>query len=812
MAAVLIFVTAYTPLFASLNGTLAAAQAIQNTTFTYYYDNNGNVIQATDPSKRDSTFTYDALNRRKSSVLPQASPNYGTPSASYTYDGLDQLSTFRDFNGLATNYTRDGLGDNTGLASPETGITAQTFDEAGNLVSSTDARGKRTRYRYDALDRVTNIDYASGTPTILEYDGGASATQEAIGHLTKMADESGNTVFNFDAAGRLLNKVQTVSLPSSALHRTVSYAYDAQGRLESLTYPSGNRVGYTYDASGQVSTISLVASAVSGSGFTAAALLTQITYAPFGPVKGWQWGSGSTAAPNSYTRTFDLDGRLTSYPLGSMAGANTGLLRTLSYDPNSNITSATHTGPANAASLNQTYAYDPLNRLTSFVTPAATQTYAYDLNGNRTNLAFGAVNYPYVSSASSNRLTSTQGPLPAKRNTYDAAGNLTSDGTISYTYSDRGRLASITNGSVSMGYRYNGAGQRVLKSGPTLPGGAVIYAYDENGRLLGEYDASGAALQETVFLGDLPVAVLKPSPDGAATSIYHVYADQINTPRVIEDPATATALWRWDTADPYGAAHPDDNPAGRGNFAYNPRFPGQVIDAETNNHYNYYRDYDPQTGRYVQSDPMGLLAGMNTFAYVGGNPLSNYDPYGLFGVADMPTLPNGLVDFLAGFGDSMSFGITGYVRAGLDIGSVDKCSGHYRSGEAADLIFETGTLGVSAGLKALAAGTSRSAARNGTRRFINAYREAGSLEGGFVHHSNPLFGHPGGMPTMFPTGGLPSAINSASWNLRWFPNSATHSAAHRWMRALEKGWSKLVNPGMAAGRAALDVADVCTCR
>lgn len=113
----------------------------------------------------------------------------------------------------------------------------------------------------------------------------------------------------------------------------------------------------------------------------------------------------------------------------------------------------------------------------------------------------------------------------------------------------------------------------------------------------------------------------------SAASMYFVQTDQLNTPRAITD-ENNVLVWKWDS-DPYGAAPPNESPAGAPAFAFGLRFPGQVFDKESYLYYNYHRDYDPQTGRYVQSDPIGLAGGINTYAYVGANPISGSDPLGL---------------------------------------------------------------------------------------------------------------------------------------------------------------------------------------
>jgi RHS repeat-associated protein len=334
--------------------------------------------------------------------------------------------------------------------------------------------------------------------------------------------------------------------------------------------------------------------------------------------------------------------------------------------------------------LTQTFDYDSLDRLTNWTQNTTSQGYGYDATGNRTVLTIGATSYPYSTPATSNRLASTAGPAPAKTMTYDAAGNITGNGLSTFTYSDRGRLATAVTGTNTVNYKYNGLEQRVSKTGPgaVVPTGQSIYVYDEQSQLLGEYNASLIANYETVYLGSTPVAVLTQSRTGSTaadyvytTAVNYAYADQIDTVRAIVRASDHKMRWRWDAADPFGTSAPNQNPAALGTFKYHPRFPGQVYDQETNLHYNVNRDYDPQTGRYVQSDPIGLAGGVNTYGYVDGSPAGRFDPTG---EAWGDPLPHGFVDAAAGFGDGISFGITNLIRDGLGTnGVVNRCSRSY---------------------------------------------------------------------------------------------------------------------------------------
>jgi RHS repeat-associated protein len=114
---------------------------------------------------------------------------------------------------------------------------------------------------------------------------------------------------------------------------------------------------------------------------------------------------------------------------------------------------------------------------------------------------------------------------------------------------------------------------------------------------------------------------------GVPATMYFIQADHLNTPRVVTN-QSGQAVWRWDQQEPFGNSPPDENPSGLGAFDLPLRLPGQYYDKETNLHYNYFRDYDPAIGRYPQSDPIGLLGGINTYAYVASSPLLYSDAEG----------------------------------------------------------------------------------------------------------------------------------------------------------------------------------------
>ncbi|WAC72430.1 hypothetical protein OU995_23210 [Roseateles sp. SL47] len=446
------------------------------------------------------------------------------------------------------------------------------------------------------------------------YDQSGGVYGYGVGRLTTATFPTGSTQYGYDAHGRVITRIQTVG----TVALTTRYAYDAANHVTRLTYPSGRVVTFSYEA-GQLKGISLATDTVS----PGQPLISQIQWQAFGPARSWlmHMASGTQA----YERVFDTYGRLVRYPLN-------GVVRDLRYDAANRIISYTHldatTGQATAATqaLEQNFGYDELGRLTTISTPAQSWTIGYDANGNRTQVTLNGSSRAYTTSATSNRLEQISNPVRSM--SYDAAGNTIADTAMynSAVYSLDNRLTAITKAGQTTFYSYDAGGQRVSKSNAAVPDQARVFVYDSSPELLGEYAADGTAVQEVVWFNGQPLVVLGPVN---SNDVFFSYADHLGAPRILVDQSGAER-WRW-IAEPFGstAAEPAPAPSGLAAVAFALRFPGQYFDGETGLNYNYFRDYDSSLGRYVQSDPVGLQAGVNTFAYVNADPLSLIDIKGL---------------------------------------------------------------------------------------------------------------------------------------------------------------------------------------
>ena len=157
---------------------------------------------------------------------------------------------------------------------------------------------------------------------------------------------------------------------------------------------------------------------------------------------------------------------------------------------------------------------------------------------------------------------------------------------------------------------------------------AAPYVITWTGVPAGSYSLTAVATDDAGATATSAAVAVTVGPHVA--QMYFVHPDHLGTPRAVSD-ASGTPVWRWDQTEPFGDSVADGNPSGLGTFEFNPRFPGQYADRETSLSYNVRRDYDPRTARYAESDPIGLMGGLNTYTYVVANPLMFSDPTGLLG-------------------------------------------------------------------------------------------------------------------------------------------------------------------------------------
>jgi len=567
-----------------------------NQTVTHQYDAQGNLRQ-TDGARTDvadlTAHGYDQLDRLVQTLNADGGVEQYRPNA------LDQTTQVVDPAGQATVHTRNAFGDVVQTQSADTGATTRSFDEAGNTKTETDARGVTVTYAYDALNRLTRKQSSqSGSPvytyqydTCLNGQGRLCSTQR---------DGSLDAYFNYDAQGRLAARFNFGSSTTA-----IGHTWRPGGQPQTVVYPGSRTVTYGYDAQGRISQVS---TALGGN--PAVVLAGSFVHGAFGGPLGFQYGNGQTVQTSldaDYRPTHRHDG-----PYDVHYG----------HDPAGNVNQINDVN-----NIPVTYGYDSTGRLVSALDGKpngfGSLAWSYDANGNRQSETRNAGTTPYVYSPP-NWLYQKGGVTRSKT----PSGNTASiSGTASFAYDGYDRLVASQTASETTTYTYNALGERIRKQNQN--GLSTIFHYGPNGELLFEKNQQGKT-KEYVWLDGRPIARIDNS-----TTIYYYHVDHLGTPRAMTN-GSGTVVWRADY-EPFGKANVTTS-----TVENNLRLPGQYFDRETNLHYNYFRDYDPTTGRYIQADPIGLDGGMNLYAYTKQNPLRYIDPDGLTAISNTPIMIYGM--------------------------------------------------------------------------------------------------------------------------------------------------------------------------
>jgi YD repeat-containing protein len=435
------------------------------------YDDVGNRTSSRDALGRLTSYVYDNLNRLKQAIQP------GSVTTNYTYDAADNLTSVTDAEGHRTDYTYDDAGRLLETISPDTGTTRYGYDEAGNLIFKTDANEVVVTYTYDSLNRLTKVDYPNDPDVTYTYDQGPNGK----GRLTEMADGSGAYIYTYDALGNLIQEERTIEGVTYA----TEYSYDESGVLTGITYPDGRVVTYDLDGAGRVIRVTTTKDAETQT------LAENVSYAPFGPLRGLIYGNGIMLS-----QSYDQRYRLTGIQAGGI------LDLTYIHDGVGNITTMTNNLDANRS---QSFSYDDLNRLESATGIYGSVAYTYDNVGNRLTRTVDAQVENYSYEAGTSRLSEVaKNGTTAVSYSYDVNGAITGIDEKSFIYGQNNRLIqAMENGSLMGEYTYNGSGQRVIKRDSE---DTTIYHYDKDGNLICESISDGTIVASYVYLGTTRLA------------------------------------------------------------------------------------------------------------------------------------------------------------------------------------------------------------------------------------------------------------------------------------------------------------------
>ncbi|WP_342801211.1 putative T7SS-secreted protein [Nocardia sp. No.11] len=621
----------------------------------YEWTPEGRPARRIDPDGYSESWTYDGENN----LLTHT--NRAGHVTSYTYGGFDKVATRTDPDGSVHRYLYNTERALTAVINPLGQRWTYEYDLAGRLEAETDYTGATTRYTYTPTGRVATVTPATGVTRHHTYDN--------LGNLLDITADTGEYIRNtYDPAGRVLTAVNGTA---EAITHTLRFTYTPTGQVatEQLddqppmrndydhrsrrirrTTPSGAVTTWNHDTLNRVASLD-----ADGERIT-------FSYDPTSRLTGWRIGEvqiDRTFTPTNHLATQTVTG----FP--SM-GLNLDLGNTpprpdpfvirhdeYAYRPDGFLATHSTTRP-NTAPNHRRYDLDPVGRVATITDNGAlSEAYTYDALSNITS----ALTPPVPSPSTPPSATAI---ASIDRREYHN-NLLVRDGRNHYYYDPAGRLIRKVTTRTSRHpdvwhYRYNAFDQ--LTDVYTPQGEWWIYTYHANGRRTTKqlydaitrtkirrteftYDASNLVEQHDnstneyarwLYLSNThsAIAQITRTPTEAVYSV--IVTDISGVPIQLIDPTTAdrqgTATHHlWGHTNWVGTSIPI-------------RYPGQYHDSEIDLHYNNYRTYDPETARYLTSDPLGLGPAPNPYLYP-RNPNRWSDPLGLMPEYRQPTYGNG---------------------------------------------------------------------------------------------------------------------------------------------------------------------------
>jgi RHS repeat-associated protein len=628
-----------------------------NTTYS------GQCTTTTDETGKSRQSCTDGLGRLVQVFEDPAGLNYETD---YTYDTLDNLSTVTQKGGTTNSalwrsrsFNYDMLSRLTQAINPESGTIKYTDDANGNVTSKvaplpnqTSSSTVTTNYQYDVLNRLLNKTYvgmSTASPTY-GYDGIAPTgctpptltDSYPIGRRTSMCDGSGATSWAHDTMGRIKTENRKVSTTT----REVSYGYNLDGSLASLTYPTGRIVKYVPGGAGHP------LSATDSTGpidYVSAA-----HYAPFGGLTSMTMGSSPITVTNGYSNRLQ--------PVLLSASTTAATILSLCYD--FHLQTSISIGPCSISasssgdngnvfqivnnrdgSRTQNFLYDPLNRIWQAYTNGSNWGETYSPNTLAAGTAFSAANAgidawgnltnrsPVTGKTNYENLScpaNTQNQLTTCSLTYDAAGNVITNAVANYTYDAENRIATASGAT----YLYDGDGNRMARVFST----GNLYWRDLGGNTLLEDSDGGTNLREYIYFNGQRVS----RRDVTSNTVHYMFADHLGSTSLITDALGTMSSCNGHTSGqfesdyyPYGGEQSICADLGDQNY----KFTGKERDSETNLDYFGARYYGSNLGRFMTPDwaakpisvpyaNFGNPQSLNLYSYVQNNPTTFGDPDG----------------------------------------------------------------------------------------------------------------------------------------------------------------------------------------